>query len=83
VVFNPRPLGRHNVKVGKCYLAEPRDKIACLLCAFSLIILFARTRLKLLSRSNLHNKVLWLLVLNFTGSPIHPPIGALNSTHPH
>jgi hypothetical protein len=28
---NPRPLGRHNVEVGKCYLAEPRDKIACLL----------------------------------------------------
>jgi hypothetical protein len=22
-------------------------------------------------------KVLWLLVLNFTGSPIHPPLGAL------
>jgi hypothetical protein len=27
-------LGRHNVEVGKCYLAEPRDKIACLLCCF-------------------------------------------------
>jgi hypothetical protein len=41
--------------------------------------MFTRTRLKLLSRSNLHNKVLWLLVLNFTGSPIHPPpLGALN-----
>jgi hypothetical protein len=23
---NPLPLGRHNVEVGKCYLAEPRDK---------------------------------------------------------
>jgi hypothetical protein len=32
-----------------------------------------RTRFTLLSRSNLHNKVLWLLVLNFTGSPINPP----------
>jgi hypothetical protein len=31
VECNPRPLGRHNVEVGKCYLAEPRDKIACLL----------------------------------------------------
>jgi hypothetical protein len=40
--------------------------------------MFKRTRLKLLSRSNLHNKVLWLLVLNFTGSPIHPPLSALN-----
>jgi hypothetical protein len=40
---------------------------------------FTRTHFKLLSRSNLHNKALWLLVLNFTGSPIHPPLGALNS----
>jgi hypothetical protein len=26
VECNPRPLERHNVEVGKCYLAEPRDK---------------------------------------------------------
>jgi hypothetical protein len=26
VEYNPRPLGCHNVEVGKCYLAEPRDK---------------------------------------------------------
>jgi hypothetical protein len=26
VECNPRPLGRHNMEVGKCYLAEPRDK---------------------------------------------------------
>jgi hypothetical protein len=26
VECNPRPLGRHNVEVGKCHLAEPRDK---------------------------------------------------------
>jgi hypothetical protein len=26
VECNPHPLGRHNVEVGKCYLAEPRDK---------------------------------------------------------
>jgi hypothetical protein len=26
VECNPRPLGRHNVEVVKCYLAEPRDK---------------------------------------------------------
>jgi hypothetical protein len=31
VECNPRPLGRHNVEVGKCYLAEPWDKIMCLL----------------------------------------------------
>jgi hypothetical protein len=34
VECNPRPLGHHNVEVGKCYLAEPRDKIVCLLCCF-------------------------------------------------
>jgi hypothetical protein len=28
---NPCPLGHHNVEVGKYYLAEPRDKIVCLL----------------------------------------------------
>jgi hypothetical protein len=26
VECNPRPLGCHNVEVGKCYLAEPQDK---------------------------------------------------------
>jgi hypothetical protein len=26
VECNPRPLGRHNVEIGKCYLAEPQDK---------------------------------------------------------
>jgi hypothetical protein len=26
VECNPCPLGRHNVEVGKCYLAEPWDK---------------------------------------------------------
>jgi hypothetical protein len=26
VECNPRPLGRHNVEVGKCYLAKPWDK---------------------------------------------------------
>jgi hypothetical protein len=31
VECNPRPLGRYNVEVGKCYLAEPKDKIAYLL----------------------------------------------------
>jgi hypothetical protein len=38
VECNPPPLGRHNVEVGKCYLAEPWDKFACLLCAFFLIV---------------------------------------------
>jgi hypothetical protein len=26
VECNPRPLGHHNMEVGKCYLAEPWDK---------------------------------------------------------
>jgi hypothetical protein len=26
VECNPRPLGRHNVEVGKCHLSEPQDK---------------------------------------------------------
>jgi hypothetical protein len=26
VECNPHPLGRHNVEIGKCYLAEPQDK---------------------------------------------------------
>jgi hypothetical protein len=41
--------------------------------------MFTRTRFKLLSHSNLHNNVLWLLELNFTGSPIHPPLGSLKN----
>jgi hypothetical protein len=45
VECNPRPLGRHNVEVGKCYLAEPRDKNhPSLVLLFSVIVLFTRTR---------------------------------------
>jgi hypothetical protein len=72
------------VEVGKCYLDEPRDKSRVSLVCFTLIIcVHKNSRFKLLSSSNLHNKVLWLLVLNFTGSPIHPPLGALNSYGPN
>ena len=53
VECNPRPLGCHNVEVGKCYLAEPRDKIVCLLCRFSLwFFVFARARF--INLINLH-----------------------------
>jgi hypothetical protein len=45
VECNPRPLGCHNVEVGKCYLVEPRDKIVCLLRLLSLLSVFARARL--------------------------------------
>jgi hypothetical protein len=75
VECNPRPLGRHNVEVGKCYLAEPRDKIVCLLWLLSLW-LFCPQELasQLLSRTNTYiTKFCSYLVLNFTGSPIHPP----------
>jgi hypothetical protein len=41
---------------------------------------FARARLIDLINSlqYLYNQGCWNLVLNFTGSPIHPPLGALN-----
>jgi hypothetical protein len=55
VECNPRPLGRHNVEVGKCYLAEPRDKNRVPCVAFSVIVVFIRTRFKLLSRTNTYN----------------------------
>jgi hypothetical protein len=39
VECNPRPLGRHNVEVGKCYLAEPQDKNrVSLVLLFSVIV---------------------------------------------
>jgi hypothetical protein len=63
------------VEVGKCYLAEPRDKIACLLCCF-LCDCFRSQELasKLLSRTNTSiTKFCGYLVFDFTGSPIHPP----------
>jgi hypothetical protein len=45
VECNPRPLGRHNVEVGKCYLAEPRDKNrVSLVLLFSIIVLITRDR---------------------------------------
>jgi hypothetical protein len=53
VECNPRPLGRHNVEVGKCYLAEPRDKNRV-----SLVLFFCdcfdsqELASKLLSRTN-------------------------------
>ena len=53
VECNPRPLGRHNLEVGKCYLAEPRDKNRV-----SLVLLFCDCFLsqelasKLLSHTN-------------------------------
>jgi hypothetical protein len=43
VECNPRPLGRHNVEVGKCYLAEPRDKNHVSHVLLLVIGLFART----------------------------------------
>jgi hypothetical protein len=46
VECNPRPLGCHNVEVGKCYLAEPRDKIVCLLCCFSVIAFIHKNSLQ-------------------------------------
>jgi hypothetical protein len=75
VECNPRPLGRHNVEVGKCYLAEPRDKNRVSLVLLSLW-LFCSQELasKILSRTNSFiTKFCGYLVFDFTGSPIHPP----------
>jgi hypothetical protein len=64
------------VEVGKYYLAEPRDKnrvsLVCFLFDYLCPQELASSYLAIL------NQVLCLLVLNFTGSPIHPPLGALN-----
>jgi hypothetical protein len=43
VECNPRPLGHHNVEVGKCYLAEPQDKNHVSRVLLLVIFLFART----------------------------------------
>jgi hypothetical protein len=62
------------VEVGKCYLAEPRDKNRVSCVDLSVIVLFTRTRSQLLSRTNTPiTKFCGYLVLSFTGSPIHPP----------
>jgi hypothetical protein len=45
VECNPRPLGRHNVEVGKYYLAEPWDKNSVsLVLLFCVIDSISRTR---------------------------------------
>jgi hypothetical protein len=43
VECNPRPLGRHNVEVGKYYLAEPQDKNRVSLVCFTFDYLWSRT----------------------------------------
>jgi hypothetical protein len=68
------------VEVGKCYLAEPRDKNRVSLVLLSLGLLCSQELAsKLLSRTNtLITKFCGYLVFDFIGSPIHPPLGALN-----
>jgi hypothetical protein len=46
VECNPRPLGRHNVEVGKCYLAEPRDKNRVSCVAVSVIVCIHKNSLQ-------------------------------------
>jgi hypothetical protein len=63
-----------------CYLAEPRDKIACLLCCLLYDCFIQELVSTLLSCTNtLITKFCGYLVFDFTGSPIHPPppLGAL------
>jgi hypothetical protein len=52
-----------------------------LVLSFFLIIVIRKSSLYshlVLLHYHLYNQVLWLLVVDFTGSPIHPPLGALN-----
>jgi hypothetical protein len=42
VECNPRPLGRHNMEVGKYYLAEPRDKNRVSLVCFTFDYLWSQ-----------------------------------------
>jgi hypothetical protein len=62
------------VEVGKCYLAEPWDKNRVSCVELSVIALSTRFDSQLLSHTNISiTKFCGYLVLNFTGSPIHPP----------
>jgi hypothetical protein len=54
VECNPRPLGRHNVEVGKCYLAEPRDKNRV-----SLVLLFCDC---FVHKNSLHSYLVTLML---------------------
>jgi hypothetical protein len=75
VECNPRPLGRHNMEVGKCYLAEPRDKIACLLCCFLCDCFVQELASKLLSCTNTSiTKFLWLFSVWFYKITYSPPL---------
>jgi hypothetical protein len=49
VECNPRPLGRHNVEVAKCYLAKPRGKNRV-----SLVLHFCNCFVR---KSSLHNNL--------------------------
>jgi hypothetical protein len=40
----PSSIGSHNIEVGKCYLAEPRDKNHVSRVLLIVIALFARAR---------------------------------------
>jgi hypothetical protein len=83
VECKPRPLGRHNVEVGKCYLAEPRDKNRVSLVWISLWLSCPQELAsQLLSSTNISiTKFLWLLVIEFLQDHLFTlPLGALNHT---
>jgi hypothetical protein len=67
------------MEVGKCYLAEPRDKNRVSLVLDSLWLLCSQELApKLLSHANaIISKFCGYLEFDFIGSPIHPPLGAL------
>jgi hypothetical protein len=55
VDYNPRPLGRHNVEVGKCSTWPSHGiKNRCVTCCYSWAIIFASTHLIIALRFNTH-----------------------------
>jgi hypothetical protein len=79
VECNPRPLGRHNMKVGKCYTwlnHEIKQRVSCATFLCDCFVRKSSPHSNLIN-SHFYNQVCGYLVFDFTGSPIHPPLGAL------
>jgi hypothetical protein len=67
-------MGRHNVEVGKCYLAEPQDKNRVSCVDLSVIVCVHKNSLQVkLAVLTLITKFLWLLVFEFYRITYSPP----------
>jgi hypothetical protein len=65
------------MEVGKYYLAEPRDKNCVSLVYFTFDYLCSQELVSSYLTVLTYIKKFCGYLLNFTGSPIHPPLGAL------